>query len=104
MSDFAEMSVEDQRDFVEQFASCGPENISLFYPVGNNREAQQKMKEAKDVCRTCLVRKECAYLAISTVDIDRGIRGGMRPAERRRMRIASLMPGGNLDLMIFGED
>jgi WhiB family redox-sensing transcriptional regulator len=57
----------------------------LFFP-----ERGSSTREAKEVCRGCVVRVECLEFAIANSE-KFGIWGGMSERERRRVRRARLL-------------
>jgi WhiB family redox-sensing transcriptional regulator len=57
----------------------------LFFP-----ERGSSTREAKEVCRGCVVRSECLEFAIANSE-KFGIWGGMSERERRRVRRARLL-------------
>ncbi len=63
-------------------ANCMGVDPELFYP-----ERGASTKEAKSVCKGCVVRDECLEYAIITGE-KFGIWGGMSERERRRIRRA----------------
>lgn len=64
----------------KQAGSCVGVNPNLFFP-----ERGQSTLEAKEVCRTCVIREACLEYALSAVE-KHGIWGGMSERERRRIR------------------
>lgn len=54
-------------------------NPDLMFP-GHDETG---IREAKDVCRRCPVRMACLMDALRLGDTEYGIRGGLRPNERR---------------------
>lgn len=69
---------EPAREWLEQ-AACRGIDPDTMYP-GNDTGGIAK---AKAVCRPCPVWRACLLDAIATDDLQHGIRGGMRPDERR---------------------
>ena len=63
-------------------ANCMGVDPDLFFP-----ERGASTKEAKEVCRGCVVREECLEFALSNGE-KFGIWGGMSERERRRIRRA----------------
>lgn len=61
-------------------ANCMGVDPDLFFP-----ERGASTKEAKEVCRGCVVREACLEHALSNGE-KFGIWGGMSERERRRMR------------------
>ena len=62
-------------------AACRGMDPDLFHP---RRGANDKVEEAKAVCRGCDVRSECLDLAVGEV-IKVGVYGGLSARERRNM-------------------
>ena len=61
-------------------ANCMGVDPDLFFP-----ERGASTREAKEVCRGCVVREEC--LEYSIVNVEKfGIWGGLSERERRRIR------------------
>lgn len=69
------------RDWHE-FANCLGVDPDLFFP-----ERGASTREAKEVCRGCVVREECLEFALTNGE-KFGIWGGMSERERRRLRRA----------------
>lgn len=70
-----ELSWQDQ-------ANCMGVDPDLFFP-----ERGASTREAKEVCRGCVVRLDCLEYALDNVE-KFGIWGGMSERERRRLRRA----------------
>src|SRR5262249_36490080 len=66
-------------------SACLTEDPELFFPIGNHIPAQVQTIEAKEVCRTCPVRRECLAWALM-VGEEHGIWGGLDENERRELR------------------
>ena len=66
----------------QEYANCLGVDPDLFFP-----ERGASTKEAKEVCRGCVVRDECLEYALSNGDMF-GMWGGMSERERRRIRRA----------------
>lgn len=64
----------------EQYGNCKGVDPDLFFP-----ERGASTREAKEVCRGCVVRDECLEYAITNGE-KFGIWGGMSERERRRIR------------------
>ena len=64
----------------QDFANCLGVDPDLFFP-----ERGASTREAKEVCRGCVVREECLEYALSNGE-KFGIWGGMSERERRRIR------------------
>jgi WhiB family redox-sensing transcriptional regulator len=63
-------------------ANCMGVDPDLFFP-----ERGASTKEAKEVCKGCVVQQECLEFALSNSE-KFGIWGGMSERERRRVRRA----------------
>src|SRR5688572_17051637 len=63
-------------------ANCMGVDPDLFFP-----ERGQSTREAKEVCRGCVVREDCVEYALANGE-KFGIWGGMSERERRRLRRA----------------
>src|SRR5437868_4091096 len=72
---------DDARSWQDQ-ANCLGVDPDLFFP-----ERGASTREAKEVCRGCVVREECLEYALSNGE-KFGIWGGMSERERRRVRRA----------------
>jgi len=66
----------------QEYANCLGVDPDLFFP-----ERGASTKEAKEVCRGCVVREDCLEYALSNGE-KFGIWGGMSERERRRIRRA----------------
>ncbi|HXZ82755.1 MAG TPA: WhiB family transcriptional regulator [Acidimicrobiales bacterium] len=66
-------------------ANCMGVDPELFFP-----ERGSSTREAKEVCRGCVVRIDCLEFAIANSE-KFGIWGGMSERERRRVRRARLL-------------
>ena len=66
-------------------ANCMGVDPELFFP-----ERGSSTREAKEVCRGCVVRDDCLDFAIANGE-KFGIWGGMSERERRRLRRARAM-------------
>ena len=66
-------------------ANCMGVDPDLFFP-----ERGASTREAKEVCRGCVVREDCLEFAIANGE-KFGIWGGMSERERRRVRRARLL-------------
>ena len=64
----------------QQFANCLGVDPDLFFP-----ERGASTREAKEVCRGCVVRGDCLEFALENSE-KFGIWGGMSERERRRLR------------------
>lgn len=59
-------------------AACH-DHADAMFPENNEAD----IAEAKRICRPCPVQADCVLDAIRTGDNEHGIRGGLRPSERR---------------------
>ncbi len=66
-------------------ANCMGVDPELFFP-----ERGSSTREAKEVCRGCVVREDCLDFAIANGE-KFGIWGGMSERERRRVRRARIL-------------
>lgn len=64
----------------QEFGNCRGVDPDLFFP-----ERGASTKEAKEVCKSCVVREECLEYALSNGE-KFGIWGGLSERERRRIR------------------
>jgi WhiB family transcriptional regulator, redox-sensing transcriptional regulator len=64
----------------QDYANCLGVDPDLFFP-----ERGASTREAKEVCRGCVVRQECLEYALANGE-KFGIWGGMSERERRRIR------------------
>jgi WhiB family transcriptional regulator, redox-sensing transcriptional regulator len=64
----------------QDFANCLGVDPDLFFP-----ERGESTREAKEVCRGCVVREDCLEYALANGE-KFGIWGGMSERERRRIR------------------
>ncbi|MCB1249136.1 MAG: WhiB family transcriptional regulator [Acidimicrobiales bacterium] len=64
----------------QNYANCLGVDPDLFFP-----ERGASTREAKEVCRGCVVREDCLEYALSNSE-KFGIWGGMSERERRRIR------------------
>ena len=64
----------------QAYARCQGCDVDLFFP-----ERGASTKEAKAVCRECMVKAECLEYALD-LKIEFGIWGGASERERRRLR------------------
>ena len=76
---YVEAIEEPDKSWQDQ-ANCLGVDPDLFFP-----ERGASTKEAKEVCRGCVVREECLEFALSNGE-KFGIWGGMSERERRRIR------------------
>ncbi len=64
----------------QEFSNCLGVDPDLFFP-----ERGASTREAKEVCRGCVVREDCLEFALANGE-KFGIWGGMSERERRRVR------------------
>jgi WhiB family redox-sensing transcriptional regulator len=64
----------------QQYANCLGVDPDLFFP-----ERGASTREAKEVCRGCVVQTDCLEYALANAE-KFGIWGGMSERERRRIR------------------
>lgn len=73
------MSNADERSWQNR-ANCAGVDPELFFP-----QRGASTREAKSVCRACMVREDCLEYALSNGE-KFGIWGGLSERERRRVR------------------
>ena len=73
-------SSRDDRPSWQDYANCLGVDPDLFFP-----ERGASTREAKEVCRGCVVREDCLEYALVNGE-KFGIWGGMSERERRRLR------------------
>src|SRR3954471_5184658 len=71
----------------QDYANCLGVDPDLFFP-----ERGASTREAKEVCRGCVVREECLEYALTNGE-KFGIWGGMSERERRRIRRQRALAG-----------
>ena len=64
----------------QEFSNCLGVDPDLFFP-----ERGASTREAKEVCRNCIVQNDCLEYALANSE-KFGIWGGMSERERRRIR------------------
>ncbi|MCC6436393.1 MAG: WhiB family transcriptional regulator [Acidimicrobiales bacterium] len=74
----------------QRFANCLGVDPDLFFP-----ERGASTREAKEVCRACVVRADCLEYAIVNGE-KFGIWGGLSERERRRIRRARALANANV--------
>ena len=72
-------------------AACRHADPDLFFPEGTNGPALAQLDEAKRICLSCPVRRQCLTWAVDH-DISSGIWGGATPDERWAIRRAAGIP------------
>jgi len=80
MHDFFEPAGDPEDHGWQDHANCLGVDPDLFFP-----ERGASTREAKEVCRGCVVRKECLEFALQNGE-KFGIWGGLSERERRRIR------------------
>lgn len=76
----AVIEIEGEEMVWQNFANCLGVDPNLFFP-----ERGASTREAKEVCRGCVVQDECLEFALSNGE-KFGIWGGRSERERRRVR------------------
>ena len=66
-------------------AACRSADPELFFPISDSGPALKQAAEAKAICATCRVRRECLAFALRTGQVH-GIWGGMTERERAAVR------------------
>ncbi len=91
-SPISEVETESESDELtwQRFANCLGVDPDLFFP-----ERGASTREAKEVCRACVVRVDCLEYAITNGE-KFGIWGGLSERERRRIRRARAMANANV--------
>lgn len=79
------LSLTIERDDWREYSACRDTDPDLFFPVGTTGPAIEQIENAKAVCRTCDVQKNCLEYALTT-NQDSGIWGGTSEEERRVLR------------------
>ena len=81
------------RGYWRSAAACRFADPDLFFPISDSGPAREQMAEAKAICATCRVRRECLAFALRTGQVH-GIWGGTTEDERAaaRRRTASEQP------------
>lgn len=74
----------------QRLANCLGVDPDLFFP-----ERGASTREAKAVCRACVVREDCLEYAITNSE-KFGIWGGLSERERRRIRRARALANANV--------
>lgn len=65
--------------------ACASADPDLFFPVSSSGRAVVQIEEARRVCASCLVRRQCLDFAMKTVEAE-GIWGGTTADERASHR------------------
>jgi WhiB family redox-sensing transcriptional regulator len=66
-------------------SACLQTDPELFFPVGSTGPAVRQVDQAKRVCGSCPVRRECLQWALDERQ-DHGVWGGLSEDERRALR------------------
>jgi WhiB family transcriptional regulator, redox-sensing transcriptional regulator len=66
-------------------SACKDSDLALFFPENNDPKVAFKIREAKSICNSCLVQKECLNYALE-YEIA-GVWGGMTENDRRKHRL-----------------
>ena len=80
LAEFGEIFSDDDQLRWQDQAACLGMDPDLFFP-----ERGASTREAKSICRTCVVNGECLEYALANAE-KFGIWGGMSERERRRIR------------------
>ena len=72
---------EERRDWWH-LAACRESDPELFFPVTARGPGAGEIAQAKAVCATCHVRRQCLQYALATHQVD-GVWGGTTEDERR---------------------
>ncbi|MGW2844406.1 WhiB family transcriptional regulator [Streptomyces sp. NPDC001274] len=64
--------------------ACQGIDPELFWPKGESHPARAQAEQAKQVCRTCQVRRQCLEWAVEARE-DFGVWGGLSERERRQV-------------------
>lgn len=82
MSVSVEIGGHPDTELWQEYANCLGVDPDLFFP-----ERGASTREAKEVCRGCIVKDQCLEFALDNSE-KFGIWGGMSERERRRIRRA----------------
>lgn len=82
MSVSVEIGGQSDTELWQEYANCLGVDPDLFFP-----ERGASTREAKEVCRGCIVKDQCLEFALDNSE-KFGIWGGMSERERRRIRRA----------------
>jgi len=77
-------------------AACQAVDPELFFPVSSAGKCVEQEAEAKAVCGSCLVRRQCLTFALQTRQAY-GIWGGLTEEERKRKTPRREVAGDALD-------
>ena len=67
-----------------QAAACRSADPDLFFPISDSGPAREQTAQAKAICATCRVRRECLAFALRTGQVH-GVWGGTTEHERAGM-------------------
>ena len=73
------------RGYWRSAAACRSADPDLFFPISDSGPAREQTAEAKAICATCRVRRECLAFALRTGQVH-GIWGGTTEDERATAR------------------
>lgn len=68
----------------QDLGRCNDYSLDLFFPVGETGDAAEQIQEAKNICRTCLVRYDCLMSAVA--NREHGVWGATTEAERSTIK------------------
>lgn len=74
-------------------ARCAEFDPDLFFSTGSGWAARNQDEQAKAICFTCPVQRECLNYALAE-GLDYGVFGGTSPDDRRKFRKAPAAQGG----------
>jgi WhiB family redox-sensing transcriptional regulator len=80
VSDLVDLIVQPEQKIWQAQANCMGVDPDLFFP-----ERGASTREAKEVCRGCVVREDCLEYALANGE-KFGIWGGLSERERRKIR------------------
>jgi WhiB family redox-sensing transcriptional regulator len=80
VSDLVDLIVQPEQKVWQAQANCMGVDPDLFFP-----ERGASTREAKEVCRGCVVREDCLEYALANGE-KFGIWGGLSERERRKIR------------------
>ena len=66
-------------------AACLSHDPELFFPIGDSGPAVAQIEQAKSVCSSCPVVRDCLTWALESGQ-DSGVWGGMSESERLQLR------------------
>jgi WhiB family transcriptional regulator, redox-sensing transcriptional regulator len=75
----------DRGDDWRDSAACRDSDPESFFPIGTSGPALLQVEQAKAVCRSCDVVRECLKWALDSGE-DAGVWGGMSEDERRAIK------------------